>query len=112
MRVWAIFFSFILTLFPLQSIFHKFKQEISLQVTSPAFKNNTPIPLRYTLDGENIRPELDITNIPLSTSSLAAIVEDPDAPNKVWVHWMAINIPVSNILEENAIVGNDFLHFL
>lgn len=112
MRVLKIFFSLILVLTPLQAIFRQFKQTTSpLQITSPAFANNTPIPLKYSLDGENLRPELDISNIPTSASSLAAIVEDPDAPNKVWVHWFTINIPVSNVLEENARVGIVFSQF-
>ncbi len=101
MRLLAIFVASILSLSFLQA---KFKQA-ALQITSPAFENNTPIPLKYSLDGDNIRPELDISNIPSSASSLAVIVEDPDAPKKVWVHWLAINIPVSNLLEENAILG-------
>lgn len=50
----------------------------SLVVTSPAFTNNTPIPVRYTCKGAEFSPPLNITNIPEGAKSLVIIVEDPD----------------------------------
>src|SRR5205814_2792272 len=67
---------------------------MALQLTSSAFKNNGPIPLKYTCDGENISPALTWTKVPPNTKSFALIVDDPDAPGKVWVHWIVFNIPV------------------
>lgn len=76
---------------------------IALQLTSPAFKHNGQIPLKYTCDGENISPALRWTKIPPHTKSFALIVDDPDAPKKVWVHWILFNIPVTvTSLPENA----------
>jgi len=72
-------------------------------IRSTAFKNKEFIPSRYTCDGENINPPLEIIDIPRNTKSLALIVEDPDAPSKTWVHWLVWNIPpeVNNIKEDD-----------
>jgi hypothetical protein len=64
-----------------------------LKITSTAFTYNQRIPKRYTCDGENINPPLNITGIPQEALSLVLIVEDPDAPQRNWVHWMVWNIP-------------------
>lgn len=70
---------------------------ISLQATmklvSPAFSHNEAIPIEYTCDGANISPALVWSDAPENTQSFALIVDDPDAPAKVWVHWLIFNIP-------------------
>jgi Raf kinase inhibitor-like YbhB/YbcL family protein len=60
---------------------------------SNAFENQTAIPAMYTCDGKNISPALTWQGIPEGTKSFALIVDDPDAPSKVWVHWILFNIP-------------------
>lgn len=83
-----------------------------MKVTSSAFKENCLIPKRYTCDGENVSPSLDIGRIPKETQSLAIIVDDPDAPNGSWNHWVMWNVPVTHHLKENEAAGaqgmNDF----
>ena len=64
-----------------------------MQIMSPAFLNNQTIPLRYTCDGENVNPPLSVRNLPPDTVSYALIMNDPDAPNSDWVHWLVWNIP-------------------
>ncbi len=59
-------------------------------ILSPAFQNNTPIPKKYTCDGENISPDLKINKIPSGTKSLALIMEDSDAGN--FTHWLVWSI--------------------
>ena len=59
---------------------------------SPAFKLNTMIPAQYTCNGTGESPPLTWYHIPPKTQSLALIVEDPDAPNGVWTHWVLFNI--------------------
>ncbi len=56
-----------------------------LVVTSPAFANNSPIPIRYTCKGAEFSPPLNISNIPPGAKSLAIIVYDAEAVNKVKV---------------------------
>jgi Raf kinase inhibitor-like YbhB/YbcL family protein len=59
-----------------------------------AFKNGEYIPKKYSCDGENINPHLEIFDIPEKTKTLAIIVEDPDAPNKTFTHWILFNVPI------------------
>ncbi len=64
-----------------------------LKLSSPAFEHGQPIPSRYTADGEDINPPLVIEGIPPGTKSLVLIMDDPDAPIGLWVHWVVFNIP-------------------
>jgi Raf kinase inhibitor-like YbhB/YbcL family protein len=61
---------------------------ISMKMTSPTIPDGGAIPVRFTCDGENISPELHWTELPKSTTSLALICEDPDAPSGMFVHWV------------------------
>lgn len=73
-----------------------------LSVTSPAFDSNGIIPREYTCDGENFSPELRIGNLPGGTKSLAIIMDDPDASNGTYVHWVIWNIPLTDVVEKNT----------
>ena len=77
----------------------------SMEITSPAFKHNEYIPVKYTCEGEDINPPLSISNIPEDAKSLALIMEDPDAPAGVWVHWVVFDMPVVSQVEENSVPG-------
>ena len=81
-----------------------------LVVKSPAFENNKLIPSKYTCDGEDVNPPLTIEGLPEKTKSLALIVEDPDAPAGLWVHWVVWNIPPTNTIKENSIPGTEGLN--
>lgn len=73
-----------------------------MKLKSTAFTHNSPIPAQYTCDGADISPALQWTGAPKKTKSFALIVDDPDAPVKVWVHWVLFNIPANtNNLAEN-----------
>jgi Raf kinase inhibitor-like YbhB/YbcL family protein len=65
----------------------------TMTLTSPAFAANGPIPKQYTCDGENISPILQWDEPPPQTKSLALVVEDPDAPNKTFIHWVLYDLP-------------------
>ena len=68
-------------------------EQSSLSLTSNAFENNGMIPVRYTCEGENISPQLEISNVPERAVSLALIVHDDDAPVPGgWTHWIVFNI--------------------
>ena len=64
-----------------------------LVLTSAAFKEGGVIPRRHTCDGENLSPPLAWTGVPDDTSSFALIVDDPDAPNGTFTHWLLYDIP-------------------
>ncbi len=79
-------------------------QNNTMQLTSPAFEHNQPIPPLYTCDGENISPPLRIESVPEQAKSLALIVDDPDAPGRTFVHWTLWNIaPETPAFESNSV---------
>lgn len=83
-----------------------------LNVTSKSFSDGGSIPQKFTCDGVNVNPSLDISFIPNQAKSLAVLMEDPDAPINTWIHWLVWNIPVMHTITENLKVGvqglNDF----
>ena len=87
--------------------------EIDMQLTSPSFDHNSMFPLEFTCQGKDINPELNISGIPEETKSLALIMDDPDAPMGMWVHWVVFDIsPITMRIKKNSIPGkqgiNDF----
>ena len=87
-------------------------QTSSLTLTSPAFAHNQAIPRKYTCQGDDVNPALNISGLPAGTQSLALIVDDPDAPGGNWDHWLVYNIPPSEAIAKNGVPGvqlrNDF----
>ena len=81
-----------------------------LILESKAFVNGGTIPKKYGYKHGNISPPLTINGIPENTSSLAIIMDDPDAASavgKVWVHWVVWNIdPKNTEFNENSIPTN------
>jgi Raf kinase inhibitor-like YbhB/YbcL family protein len=63
-----------------------------MRMTSPAFVHTKAIPSAYSCDGENLNPPLAIEGVPPGAKSLALVMDDPDAPAGVWVHWVLWNI--------------------
>ena len=81
--------------------------DMTMQVTSPAFKQSDMIPDRYTCKGEDLSPALRWAGVPSGTKSLALIFDDPDAPMGTWVHWIIYNIPADSAgLPENVPAAN------
>lgn len=66
-----------------------------LPLNSKAFQHEENIPVEYTCQGEDISPPLAWTEPPKGTQSYALIVDDPDAPDNVFTHWLVYNIPAS-----------------
>lgn len=64
----------------------------SFTLSSPAFRANGKIPKVYTCDGRNVSPPLRWTAPPAGTSSLALLMDDPDATIGTFLHWTAWNI--------------------
>jgi Raf kinase inhibitor-like YbhB/YbcL family protein len=82
----------------------------NLNVKSPAFENNKPIPSKYSCDGDEVNPPLIIEGIPQATKTLALIVDDPDAPMGTFDHWIVWNIPPEGKITENSVPGTQGLN--
>lgn len=59
------------------------------------FSDNELIPSLYTCDGEGRFPTLKIEDIPITTKTLALIVDDSDAPAWIRDHLLLANIPLT-----------------
>lgn len=53
------------------------------------------LPDEYTCKGAMESPEILWENVPKGTKSLVLIVDDPDAPDGVFTHWLLYNIPAT-----------------
>jgi Raf kinase inhibitor-like YbhB/YbcL family protein len=72
------------------------KSRFAGKIQSSAFKEGEKIPSKFTCDGENVSPHLSWSDFPNGTKTFALIVDDPDAPGGIFVHWVVYNIP-SNV---------------
>ncbi len=69
-------------------------KHVTLTVTSDAFQDGSLIPREYTCDVSemNDSPQLRWRGAPANTQGYAIIMEDRDAPNGVWTHWVMYQI--------------------
>jgi Raf kinase inhibitor-like YbhB/YbcL family protein len=65
----------------------------SITVTSKSFTSNGPIPIEHTCDGKDLSPSLTWSAPPPGTQALAVIVDDPDASDGTFTHFVAFDIP-------------------
>jgi Raf kinase inhibitor-like YbhB/YbcL family protein len=74
----------------------------ALTLTSSAFADGDSMPVDFTCDGQDRSPPLSWSNVPQGTTSFALVVDDPDAPRRQWVHWVAWGIGAEErLLAEN-----------
>ncbi len=89
-----------------------------MQLLSPVFQHEQPIPTKYTCDGNNINPPLRFSDVPQGARSLVLIMDDPDVPTSIradgnWDHWLVWNIPsetkeiAENSVPQGAVVGKN-----
>ena len=89
-------------------------EEAKVKVTSSAFQSGDNIPSKFTCDGSDTSPPLQIAGIPSNAKTLVLIADDPDAPGGLFTHWLVWNIPpqLSSIAEGSSPKGvqgaNDF----
>lgn len=69
----------------------------AMTLTTTAFADGAPIPVKFTQAGEQVSPPLTWSNVPPGTQSFVLHMRDPDvARNKTTedqVHWLVWNIP-------------------
>jgi Raf kinase inhibitor-like YbhB/YbcL family protein len=88
------------------------KAPASLEVSSTAFANNTPIPAEFTCDGADTAPPLSWSKVPAGTKSIAILVDDPDAPKGTFTHWLVTGIAptttsIGGSLPEGAVAAKN-----
>ena len=85
-----------------------------MKITSSAFQEGANIQSKFSCDGANTSPPLQISDVPSAAKSLVLIVDDPEAPSGLFTHWTVWNIPphASSIAEGSTPKGvqgtNDF----
>lgn len=67
-----------------------------MKIFSNDFSDNQFLVAKFTCDGENIRPHLSWSDIPVAAKSLALAIFDPDAPMEGFLHWLVVNLPPKN----------------
>lgn len=65
----------------------------ALSLSIGSLSPGAALPDLYTCKGSMESPPVSWSGIPAGTESLVLIVEDPDAPNGLYTHWIVYNIP-------------------
>lgn len=73
------------------------QQAASMALRSSAWKDGDRIPDQFTVEGADVSPPLEWSDLPEGSKSLAIICADPDVKRKGgWVHWAIWNIPADS----------------
>ena len=75
------------------SVIAYFEEAGDLTLSSPVFTDKGDLPELYTCGGEDISPGLSWWGAPFETKSFVLIMDDPDAPQATFTHWVVYNIP-------------------
>jgi hypothetical protein len=67
--------------------------EAAMRITTVDFPAGGSIPRAFTADGADVSPALVFEGAPAGTRAFALIVDDPDAPAGLWVHWVLYDLP-------------------
>ena len=73
-------------------------------ITCPDFDEGAEIPKKFGYKFENEEPNISFNRPPSNTTTLALIMDDPDAMGavgKVWLHWLQYH----NLTESSPVEG-------
>ena len=74
-----------------------------MKIISSAFQQGGNVPSKFSCDGANTNPPLQISDVPPEAKSLVLIVDDPDAPSGLFTHWAVWNIsPQTSTIAEGS----------
>ena len=65
----------------------------TLTISVDSLSPGSVLPDVYTCKGTSASPPVSWSGIPAGTKSLVLILEDPDASNGLYTHWLVYNIP-------------------
>ncbi|MCJ7742767.1 MAG: YbhB/YbcL family Raf kinase inhibitor-like protein, partial [Methanoregula sp.] len=65
----------------------------TFMIRAASLMPGSALPDVYTCKGASESPEVAWDGVPPGTKSLALILDDPDAPNGRFTHWLVFNIP-------------------
>ena len=84
---------------------------MAFTVTTSAFKDGGDVPRQFTCDGADTAPVLKVADPPEGTRGFALIMDDPDAPNGTFTHWLVYDIPTNGAslaVEQGKTLRNGF----
>lgn len=83
----------------------------SIEISSPAFGYNEPIPSRYTADGAGLSPPLEWRGLPRQAAAVVLLVEDADSPTPhPLVHALVWDLPATDALLPEGALRDDTKH--
>ena len=65
----------------------------TMTVTSTAFKEGGTIPSEHTCTGAGTLPPIRWSGAGTGVKAIAVVVDDPDAPDDAYVHWIVTDLP-------------------
>ena len=69
------------------------------------------MPAKYTCEGDNASPPLNVNNIPAQTQSLAVIMYDPNATtNASETYWLIWDIDTAGTIPENFVNDHESMN--
>jgi hypothetical protein len=111
MRAWSIL-AFVLVVASLPSVAQhssspaKGGSVMAFTMTTSAFASGATIPSRHTCSADDLSPALQWKGAPAKTIVFAMIMDDPDAPAGVWVHWVLWNVPQAKTALQEGVPAN------
>ena len=79
------------------------EQEQEFTASSPNFNDGEAIPSEFTCDGANSQPGIEWENAPSEATELVLIVDDPDAPNGSFIHWVIWGLQPDGSISEGSV---------